>query len=72
MNDFYFRKRQLERLREEVIDIEDANDNISLTDLNMNEYLNELSEYINNVPEVKKVPRGIYSVTDGENQGICQ
>jgi superfamily II DNA/RNA helicase len=70
MNDFYFRKRQLERLREEVIDIEDANDNISLTDLNMNEYLNELSEYINNVPEVKKVPRGIYSVTDGENQGV--
>jgi hypothetical protein len=22
------------------------------------------------VPEVKKVPRGIYSVTDGENQGV--
>lgn len=44
MNDFNFRKRQLERLKDEVIDIEDANDNISLTDLNMNEYLNELSE----------------------------
>ena len=26
MNDFNFRKRQLERLRDEVIDIEDAND----------------------------------------------
>ena len=51
MNDFNFRKRQLERLKDEVIDIEDANDNISLTDLNMNEYLNELSEYIQNVPE---------------------
>ena len=70
MNDFYFRKRQLERLHDEVIDIEDANDNISLTDLNMNEYLNELSEYIQNVPEIKKVPKGVYSVTDGENQGV--
>lgn len=70
MNDFNFRKRQLERLRDEVIDIEDANDNISLTDLNMNEYLNELSEYIQSVPEVKKVPKGVYSVTDGENQGV--
>ena len=70
MNDFYFRKRQLERLRDEVIDIEDANDNISLTDLNMNEYLNELSEYIQNVPEIKKVPKGVYSVTDGESQGV--
>lgn len=57
MNDFNFRKRQLERLKDEVIDIEDANDNISLTDLNMNEYLNELSEYIQNVPEIKKVPK---------------
>lgn len=48
LNDFNFRKRQLERLKEEVIDIEEANDNISLTDLNMNEYLYELSEYQKN------------------------
>lgn len=70
MNDFNFRKRQLERLKDEVIDIEDANDNISLTDLNMNEYLNELSEYIQDVPEIKKVPKGVYSVTDGDNAGV--
>lgn len=70
MNDFNFRKRQLERLKDEVIDIEDANENISLTDLNMNEYLNELSEYIQNAPEIKKVPKGVYSVTDGDNTGV--
>lgn len=70
MNDFNFRKRQLERLKDEVIDIEDANENISLTDLNMNEYLNELSEYIQNVPEIKKVPKGVYSVTDEDNTGV--
>lgn len=70
MNDFNFRKRQLERLKDEVIDIEDANENISLTDLNMNEYLYELSEYINHTPDIKRVPNGVYSVTDGENQGV--
>lgn len=70
MNDFNFRKRQLERLQKEVIDIEDASENISLTDLNMNEYLNELSEYIHSVLEIKKVPRGIYSVTDNEYTGV--
>lgn len=70
MNDFKFRRKQLERLQKEVIDIEDANDNISLTDLNMNEYLYELSEYISMVPEIKKVPKGIYSVTDGEKHGV--
>ena len=31
MNDFNFRKRQLERLKNEVIEIEDTNENISLT-----------------------------------------
>jgi len=70
MNDFNFRKRQLERLKDEVIDIEDANDNISLTDLNMNDYLYELAEYIKRVPETCKVPRGVYSVTDGEVPGV--
>ncbi|MFI3205703.1 MAG: helicase-related protein [Clostridia bacterium] len=70
MNDFYFRKRQLERLKEEVIDIDDATDNISLTDLNQNEYLHELSTYITENPHLKNVPTGIFSVTGGDNEGI--
>lgn len=70
MNDFYFRKRQLERLKDEVIDIDDANDNISLSDLNMNEYLYELSSYIANNKSVAAMPRGIFSVTEGENHGV--
>ena len=70
MNDLNFRKKQLEKLREEVIDIDEASDTISLTDLNMNEYLYELSNYIKEIPEVKEVPRGIYSVTDGEKKGV--
>lgn len=70
MNDFNFRRKQLERLQKEVIDIEDANDNISLTDLNMNEYLYELSEYVHNNPQIKKIPKGIYSVTDSEYEGV--
>ena len=70
MNDFNFRKRQLERLKEEVIDIEDASENLSLTDLNMNEYLYELSEYVKSNPELKKTPKGIYSVTGDEKPGV--
>lgn len=69
MNDFNFRKRQLERLRDEVIDIDDAAENISLTDLNMNDYLYELSEYLKIHDEIKNVPAGIYSVTDGMKKG---
>lgn len=69
MNDLNFRKRQLEKLRDEVIDIDDTSENISLTDLNMNDYLYDLSEYIKKVPEVKKVPRGIYSASEGVEKG---
>lgn len=70
LNDFNFRKRQLERLKDEVIDIEDTNENISLTDLNMNEYLYELSQYVKMNDVVKKMPKGIYSLTDGEKKGV--
>lgn len=70
LNDFKFRRKQLERLKDEVIDIEDANENISLTDLNMNEYLYELSQYTNQNPNIKNLPSGVYSVTDGEKQGV--
>lgn len=66
MNDINFRKKQLEKLREEVIDIDEANDNISLTDLNLNDYLFELSGYIKENPEIQKTPHGIYSVTSGD------
>lgn len=69
MNDFMFRKKQLERLQNEVIDMEDLNDNISLADLNMNDYLYELTGFIKDHPEVKRVPRGIYSLTEGEKKG---
>jgi len=69
MNDFLFRKKQLERLQEEVVDIEELDDNISLTDLNMNDYLYELAGYVRNNPEIDRVPRGIYSLVGGEQKG---
>ncbi len=59
MNDFNFRKRQLERLKNEVIEIEDTNENISLTDLNINENKN-----------IKNIPKGIYSITSSEKKGV--
>ena len=70
MNDIRFRTKQLEKLKQEVIDIDEASDNISLTDLNMNDYLFELVQYIKKNPEIKKVPKGIFSVTESERRGV--
>ncbi len=62
LNDSRFRTRQLEKLKSEVIELEETDNNISLTDLNMNEYLSELVHYLKKHDEIKKTPRGIYSV----------
>lgn len=70
MNDLGFRTRQMEKLRSEVIDIDEANDAISLTDLNMNQYLYELSQYIKRMPEVTETPRGIYSIAKTNEIGL--
>lgn len=70
MNDFNLRKKQLEKLQEEVIDMEDANEGMSLTDFNMNEYLYELSKYIEENPQMKSIPNGIFSITKGEKNGV--
>lgn len=67
LNDIDFRRRQLERLKNEVIDIDEASDNISLTDLNMNEYLYELSQYVKTNKELKETPKGVFSITDDAN-----
>jgi SNF2 family DNA or RNA helicase len=69
MNDFKFRKKQLERLQKEVVELDELDDNISLTDLNMNDYLYELSGYIREHPEILRIPRGVYSVAGGEKKG---
>ena len=64
LNDLRFRTRQMEKLQKEVIDLDEASDSISITDLNMNQYIYELSEYIKRHPEIKQVPRGIYSIAN--------
>lgn len=68
LNDISFRQKHLEKIKDEVVELEDAQENISLTDINMNEYLSELSHYIKKNQELKKTPRGIYStVTSNEH-----
>lgn len=61
-NDSKFRKEQLERLKEEVLDIEDMSNTISLTDLGLNDFRMDLLEYINENGDIKNVSSGMHSV----------
>lgn len=60
--DLEYRKAQLKRLQEEVVDIEDMSSGISIMDLGLNEFRLDLLEYIKYHPEIEKTPFGLHSV----------
>ena len=60
--DLEYRKAQLKRLQEEVVDIEDMSTGISIMDLGLNEFRLDLLEYIKYHPDIDKTPFGLHSV----------
>ncbi|WP_299523736.1 helicase-related protein [uncultured Methanobrevibacter sp.] len=67
MNDLEYRKNQLEKLQDQVIDLEDISDAISITDLTFNDFKIELMEYMKeHKKELANSPSGIYSIVPAE------
>ncbi|WP_010259707.1 helicase-related protein [Treponema primitia] len=60
--DLEYRKAQLKRLQEEVVDIEEMQDGISIMDLGLNEFRLDLLEYIKNHGDLDKTPFGLHAV----------
>ena len=60
--DLEYRKAQLQRLQEEVVDIEDMTTGISIMDLGLNEFRLDLLEYTKNHPDIEKTPFGLHAV----------
>ena len=60
--DLEYRKAQLRRLQEEVVDIEDMSSGISIMDLGLNEFRLDLLEYVKNHPDLDKTPFGLHAV----------
>jgi hypothetical protein len=61
-SDLDFRKKQLERLKEEIVDIEDMDAGISITDLGLNDFRMDLVNYINEGNDLKGIPNGMHAV----------
>lgn len=64
--DLEYRKAQLKRLQDEVVDIEDMTTGISIMDLGLNEFRLDLLEYIKNHPEIEKAPFGLNAVVPAD------
>ena len=60
--DLEYRKAQLKRLQEEVVDIEDMSEGISIMDLGLNEFRLDLLEYLKTHPDMERKPRGLHAV----------
>ncbi|MDD7612447.1 MAG: hypothetical protein PUJ82_16190, partial [Spirochaetales bacterium] len=61
--DMKYRDQQLKRLKDEVLDLEDMADSISLTDFTLDDFRIELSNFLKvNEEKIKNSPDGIYAV----------
>ena len=71
--DLEYRKKQLERLQTEVVDLEEMNTGINIMDLGLNEFRLDLLNYIKTNPDVETCPMGMHAVvraTDLMPEGV--
>ena len=60
--DLEYRRQQLKRLQEEVVDIEEMSSGISIMDLGLNEFRLDLLEYMKHHHDVEITPHGMHAV----------
>ena len=60
--DLEYRRSQLKRLQEEVVDVEDMTSGISIMDLGLNEFRLDLLEYMKHHEDIETAPKGLNAV----------
>ena len=71
MNDLEYRRKQLLKLQDAVIDLEDLSSGVSIADLTLTDFRIDLSEYLRNAPDaLEALPLGVYAVTTTADEEI--
>lgn len=65
-NDVTYRKEQLRRLQDEVIELEDLKTGVSITDLGLNDFRMDLLNYVKTYGEPSHVPNGMHAVVSAK------
>jgi len=65
-NDVSYRREQLRRLQDEVIDMEDVKTGVSITDLGLNDFRMDLLNYVKNHEDLASVPSGMHAVVPAD------
>jgi len=61
-----YRKEQLRRLQEEVIELEDLKTGISITDLGLNDFRMDLINYVKKHGDLEDAPKGMHAVVPAQ------
>lgn len=67
--DLEYRREQLKRLQNEVVDIEEMNTGVSIMDLGLNEFRLDLLAYMQTAPNIEHTPYGLHAVVS--NTPVC-
>ena len=68
--DLEYRRRQLEQMQNEVVNLEDVSGGVSITDLGLDEFRADLISWIREHGDDSWPPHGIHAVVNGEKPGI--
>ena len=68
--DLEYRRQQLKRLQEEVVDLEEMTSGVSIMDLGLNEFRMDLLAYMKTHTDIDHTPYGIHAVVRGDKAGV--
>lgn len=68
--DLEYRRNQLKKLQEEVVDLEDMINGVSIMDLGLNEFRMDLLSYMKEHENIDHTPFGIHALVRGEKPGV--
>ena len=72
MNDLEYRRKQLLKLQDTVIDMEDLSSGVSITDLTLTDFRIDLAQYLKEHPgKLEALPMGAYAVTTSIDADIA-
>ena len=69
-NDLAYRKEQLRRLQDEVIDMEDLKTGVSITDLGLNDFRMDLVKYVKENGNLSQLPNGLHAIVPPNERGL--
>ena len=62
MNDLEYRRRQMKQLQDSVLDLEDMDGSVSITDMTLNDFRMDLSGFMkDNMDQLERSPSGFYA-----------